>query len=188
MKTKIALWLTGLAVLLTGCIVTSVCPFYAEKDVVFEPALLGTWQMDEATWKFAKEGEKAYRVTYAEGGKESVMAGHAFKLKGVLFLDLCGQPTEEVVLPAIPSHLLLRVETAQPGLKLAPLNLEWLNGVLEQNPKALRHHRIRGEQPDHASRLVLTADTEELQAFITKHLDTKEAWKDGLNLKRPDKR
>jgi hypothetical protein len=188
MKSKIALWLAGLAVVLTGCIVTSVCPFYAEKDVVFEPALLGTWQMDEATWKFTQEGEKAYRVSYTEDGKTSVMDGHAFKLRGVLFLDLCGQPTEEEVLPAIPAHLLLRVETTQPVLKLAPLNLEWLNGLLEQDSKALRHHRIRGEQPDHASRLVLTANTGELQAFITKHLDTKEAWKDGLDLKRPDKR
>jgi hypothetical protein len=188
MKTKITLLLAGLAGLLTGCIVTSVCPFYGEKDVVFEPALLGDWQMDDATWKFTKEGEKNYRVTYTENGKSSVMDGHAFKLKGVLFLDLGGQTTEEEVLPAIPAHLLLRVETTQPVLKLAPLNLEWLNGVLEQNPKALRHHRIRGEQPDHSSRLVLTADTEELQAFITKHLDTKEAWKDGLELKRPDKR
>ena len=40
-----------------------------------------------------------------------------------------------------------------------------------------------GDKPED-SRLVLTADTAELQQFILKHLKTEDAWKDGFELKR----
>ena len=50
---------TGLALALaTGCVLTSVYPFYFEKDVVFEPALLGSWQKAGQTdeqWQFTKD-------------------------------------------------------------------------------------------------------------------------------------
>jgi hypothetical protein len=53
------------------------------------------------------------------------------------------------------------------------LDYDWLEKLLEKNPKAIRHHIIE----DHGDgRLVLTADTAELQRFVVKHLKTEGAW------------
>ena len=72
------------AVVLAGCIVTSVYPFYTEKDAVFNSALVGEWSKTESSeerWKFEKAGENAYRLTYVSGGKSFTMQAHLFKLR-----------------------------------------------------------------------------------------------------------
>ena len=52
---------------LAGCVVTSVSPFCTEKDLAFEPGLVGNWlkQVKDSqpeVWKFEKSGELAYRL------------------------------------------------------------------------------------------------------------------------------
>ena len=72
---RIILSATGLAlILVTGCIVTSVNPLYTEKDLVFDPALVGAWSEGEGkdTWAFEKAGEKKARSRSLEArGQES---------------------------------------------------------------------------------------------------------------------
>ena len=60
------IFLAAALVLLSGCIVTSVCPFYTEKDTVFESALVGDWVRElkdspAEVWKFEPLGSGAYR-------------------------------------------------------------------------------------------------------------------------------
>ena len=53
---------------------------------------------------------------------------------------------------------------------------------MARNPKAIRHIVIKtGDRPEDG-RVVLTADTAELQRFVIKHLKTKGAWDDSLEL------
>jgi len=177
--------LTGLALALTGCIVTSVYPFYFEKDVAFDPALLGDWTKGaparEEHWKFERYGETAYLLTYTTGSdKSSVMQARLFKLRGQRFLDLyASERSDDGLFPTIPSHLLLRVLQTGPTLNINALNYDWLGKLLEKNPKAIRHHVV---QVGGDKRLVLTADTAELQRFVVNHLKTQAAWKDGWEL------
>src|SRR2546425_12393295 len=64
--------LLGLTWTLTGCIVTSVYPFYTESDVTFDPALLARRVEAEAKdnsgqiYEFKKNGEREYRLTIYE--------------------------------------------------------------------------------------------------------------------------
>lgn len=177
--------LAGLALALTGCIVTSVYPFYFEKDVAFEPALLGDWTKGqpprEEHWKFERFGETAYLLTYTTGSdKSSVMQARLFKLRGQTFLDLfASERSDDGLFPTIPSHLLLRVLQTGPTLNMNALNYDWLGKLLEKNPKAIRHHVV---EVGRDKRLVLTADTRELQKFVVKHLKTEAAWKDDSEL------
>ena len=178
-RTIIALGLSALTLAWTGC-VTSVYPFYFEKDVAFDPALLGDWIENQNNanvhWKFERDGQTAYRLTHTgERGESSVAQAHLFKLHGQRFLDFLGsEPKEDDgFVPAIPAHLLLRVVHIGPTLELVGLDYDWLGKLLEKNPKAIRHHIIE----DHGdNRLVLTADTAELQRFVVKHLKTEAAW------------
>ena len=167
--------LAGAAVLLSACI-PSVNPFYTEKDVVFDPRLLGEWRETETKeqpeiWKFEAGEEKAYKLTTTDKeGKRGEFAARLFKLKQELFLDLvpstCDYATNQADLVAsamFPGHLLLRVPQLGPELKLAMSDFDWLEKYLRANPKALAHHV-------EDKRFLLTADTRALQRFVLKHL------------------
>jgi hypothetical protein len=78
------------------------------------------------------------------------------------------------------------VDQLQPALEMRLLNFDWLTKLLERQPKAIRHTIIEkaGGQSDSDKTFVLTADTAELQKFILKHIETKEAWSDVMMMKR----
>jgi hypothetical protein len=180
MKTTKLGILAAAAALLGGCVVTSVYPFYFEKDLAFEPALLGAWQkagQPDEHWKFERDKANGYRLTVVSEGKPSMVQGHLFKLQGQTFLDLTAAGSKEDVQPEpVPTHLLVRVERLAPKMKLAGLNYGWLSELLAADPKAVRHVVIKtGDHPEDR-RIVLTADTAELQQFVLKHLKTEGAW------------
>ena len=170
---------------LAGCVVTSVSPFCTEKDLAFEPGLVGTWlkQVKDSqpeVWKFEKSGELAYRFTLIEERKATVMEAHAFRLQGQLFIDVF---SVEQDIHVIPPHYLLKVtQLTSTSLQLAQLDNDWLKQLLADNPTAIAHHLV-GEEPEDL-RVVLTADTAELQEFIIGHMTTEGAWKDSFDLQR----
>lgn len=175
MKKLNLLLLVGTTALLSACI-PSVNPFYTDKDVIFDPRLLGEWRELETKdkpeiWKFEASDEKAYKLTTTDKeGKQGEFAAHLFKLKQELFLDLvpsnCDYATNQADLVAcamFPGHLLLRVPQLAPELRLAASDYDWLEKYLKANPKALAHHRADKQ-------ILLTADTRALQRFVLKHL------------------
>jgi len=186
MRKRYLLILAACALVLTGCLVTSVYPFYTQKDVVFEPALAGTWtnaSEGEERWEFAAVSTNNYRLSFMTKDATNVVQATLFKIQTTLFLDLFnGEIGDEVQPPPIPSHFLFRVKQIKPTVKMSPMDYEWLTKFLAQDPRALRHHLIGDEKDKDKQRLVLTADTADLQKFIVKHLDTAEAWKDTTEL------
>src|SRR5439155_814892 len=107
---KLILPLAAISLVLTGCLVTSVCPFYTEKDLTFDKALVGSWtNAKEAAehWKFEKAEEKAYQLTYSNDSSTSVMQARLFKLGGQTFLDLFTAETRDIQPPPIPAHYLM---------------------------------------------------------------------------------
>lgn len=175
MKTSYLAALAGLAFLLAACI-PSVKPFYQEKDVVFDPRLLGDWRGGESAkdtqiWRFKDRGRQSYDLTIIESeAKEGRFVARLFQLKQGLFLDLTPSDVEfathqaDLVAWAVfPGHLLVRVVALEPSLRLAFFDYDWLEKHLKANPKALAHHR-------EDDRFLLTASTPELQRFVLKHL------------------
>jgi hypothetical protein len=184
---KLILPLVAVSAVLTGCLVTSVCPFYTEKDLAFDNALVRSWTNAKEAgehWKFEKDDQQAYQLTYSNDSGTSVMQAHLFKLGGQTFLDLFTTETKDIQPPPIPAHCLLRARVSASTIGLTPLDYEWLNNWLAKNPKDLHHHIIRTGKNSDDTRLVLTADTAELQRFIVKHLKTEQAWKEGFELRR----
>ncbi len=180
-----AAWGALLAVIsMVAACCPSVNPFYRAKDVVFDPTLVGVWQPKEAdgegeSWKFAQEEGGGYVLTVTEeGGKEGTFEAKLFELEGKRFLDLlpkeCGFAKEQAGLVScamVPGHLLVREERAEPELRLAFFDVDWLEEHLEANPGVLAHRESGGK-------LVLTASTRALQRFVLKHLGEKELFGD----------
>jgi hypothetical protein len=176
MKTSNLIALAAAAALLCSCI-PSVNPFYTDQDVVFDARLLGEWQEKDKSdnpdvWKFESATNRTYKLTVTEKeGKQGRFNAHLFHLKQECFLDLipadCDYATNQADLVAAsmyPGHLLVRLQQFEPELQFAFFDFDWLQKHLEKNPKALAHHK-------EGDRIVLTADTRDLQKFVLKHLD-----------------
>ncbi len=186
MKKLILLVPVASTLFLAGCIVTSVYPFYTSKDIVAEPGLAGKWAStndENEHWTFEKDETKAFRLTYTTKSSTNIISATPFKLGENKLLDLMGDPEagSETQPPPIPSHFLLRLVRTSPNVTMVPMDYDWLTQVITNNPAAIRHHFIgEGEK----RRMVLTADTKELQGFVISHLRTKEAWGEAIELRR----
>jgi len=189
MKTKV---LVLFALVLAGC-VPSWNPFYAEKDLVLDPALVGTWRPVEAkesskeAWEFAKAGDKLYQLAQTdEEGRKATFEARLFKLKDHLFLDLYLTKVEGDQLKVnawasislVPAHLLLKVEQIEPALKLAAMNPDWMQTYLKQHPDAIAHRIVSD------GNIVLAASTDELQKFVLAHLGDKDFIGGAMEMKR----
>ena len=92
-----AFFLICIALLLVGCVpVDSLNPIYTEKDVIFDPALVGTWvgeNPDEGNLRIARAGQNAYQFVMTERKddswmKTSVYQARLVSLGGEKFLDV----------------------------------------------------------------------------------------------------
>ena len=188
--TRTILWLAALAVALTltSC-VHSLQPLYTEKDLIFDPALVGVWSEEDSkdSWAFEKSGEKEYRVTFTDSdGKPGVFQVHLLKIGGQLFLDFFPDKAAMEELKRndffkfhyLPAHTFARVAQIEPALQMGLLSQDWLREILAADPKAIGHEKIEG------STIVLTASTEKLQAFVLKHVEDEKAFGGLSNLKR----
>jgi hypothetical protein len=149
--------------MLAGC-VPSLHPFYVDKDVIFDPALLGVWAETESkeTWAFTKKGDKEYQLINTDKeGKKSEFIVHLLKIDGEMFLDLLA------VKPAdlqdndylLPLHMLVLVLEIGPTSRVSCLDPDWLRRFLDENPAAIRYEKVNSE-------ILLTASTPELQRFF----------------------
>ena len=185
MKKNLIPIIGAVAVLLAGCVVTSVYPYYQAKDLVFEASLLGDWVSADNKdkpgefFRVEKLGEKTYCATAFTADQTNSFILHLFRLNRQLFLDTC--PTNHS-LDHVPVHQISKVMRLQPEIETADLEYKWLAELLGKNPEAIRHVTVRDKEGENKDeRIVLTADTAELQKFILKHLNNTNAWK------KPDK-
>jgi hypothetical protein len=186
MKAKYLISLAAGMLILAGCMVTSVYPFYTEKDVTFDLKVGGSWTNTadaDDHWVFENDGTNGYRLEYSNTTSTNHVAVTLFKLQDTSFMDFVSRDaTEAIQPPPIPSHMLFRVTVSPDRIKMAPLSYEWLEKLVDKNPTAIRHYLVT--DPDHhdSHLIVLTADTAELQKFVTRNLKTEDAWKDPFEL------
>ena len=194
MKKRLALWVVlGLGLVMAGCFMPSVYPFYTEKDLVFDEALMGTWAAadrkpdDKENWTFAKAGATQYTFNINKEDETNVFSARLFKLKGFTFMDCLYVGDLPKGLPGIPPHYLAKVTQIEPSLKLSTLSVDWLDTYLQTNPAAIQHILVYDRPEDtNTAHFVLTADTKELQRFILKHAADTNFWADFDEMKRVD--
>lgn len=165
----------GLSLGMTGCIPSAVNPFYAEKDLVFDPNLIGTYGEGETESTFIERADSmVYKISLEDESGRAAFEGHLFKINDMLFLDLFPDADELTMNETykehlIPVHSLYRVEKTEPELILNIFDYDWLTKEMRKQPAPLAHIEVQG-------RIFFTASTEELQAFIIKNLNTPDAW------------
>lgn len=172
---------------MTGCLVSSLHPFYKEKDKYYDEAMVGTWiDGDSCIWTIQPHSysesfmgpekmDSAYHITYyEEKDKAGLFIGTLFQLNGINYVDFYPDPNEEHCVTDfscwhhIPTHTLARVQYNRDSILLYWFAEEWLTDLLEQNRIRIKHETI--ELPDY-TRHLLTASTDELQKFIKKYVN-----------------
>jgi len=176
-------------VAMTSCLVSSLHPFYKEKDIYFDPVMTGSWlDGDSCLWVIEanmastgilspEESDNKYRITYyEEPEKAGVFVGTLFQINGVPYVDFYPDPDEDQCTTELtcwhhfPTHTLARIGMDHEGIMLYWYGEEWLTDLFEQNRIRIKHETVE-IGPD-LTRHVLTAPTGDLQKFIIKYANS----------------
>ncbi len=173
MRVEKLLVVVGITVLVLGC-VPSLHPLYTEKDVTFEPTLVGVWSEKDKTdtWTFKKSGDNAYELIMTEDGVPGKFEVHLVRLGELLFLDL--YPEEPDIANnlykahLVPAHTFLgiQIDKEKGVVRLAIIKPDWLEEAIDSKKVTIAHERL-GDGDE--STIVLTASTKALQEFVVKH-------------------
>jgi hypothetical protein len=180
-----------LILFLSGCVVYSFYPLYTEKDLFANDLLTGNWiDNDSTSWSFEhakignKENAKTDSTSYVltvkdKDNKESEFSVHILKLGGHYFLDFYledfydNQDLDLASFHIVPVHTFAKVLVAKNRLEIKWYNQDWLEKLIKENKIRIRHE-YNGDY------ILLTASPKELQKFVTKYVDSEEAFKDGI--------
>jgi len=162
----------ALALGLSGCL-WSFSPGYIDKDLVFEPGLLGHWQHEDGSrWEFEKAGGKSYTLIVSQGDKVGRLQAHLFRLGKHTFLDFFPKQDSLQQLPGllnlhfVPVHTIWRVEWNEKELVLFAFDYEWLQG----QPGAIETIRAgRCQRAPNKGIQIVTASSEKVRSFLSRH-------------------
>ena len=205
MKTRNVLLIAIITLLLSGCVVYSFYPLYTESDLFENDLLFGEWFEDDDndvvfsgsddSWNFTHpfvgdikdsiHDKKRYvlSLTSSENGilKESKFAVHVIKLADEYFLDFYIEDYGDddnitlADLHLVPVHTFAKLSVSDDKLEIRWFDPEWLEDLIKEN-KIRIHHENNGDY------ILLTAKPKELQKFVSKYVDSEEAFEDGLEV------
>ena len=170
----------ALALLLAGCVVPSVHPFYTEETLIFDPGLLGIWaDKDGERWIFLASGEAGYELVTNPKGKHAPASFDArlVQIGQQRYLDLCPKQVEGE--PGfrdwhmIPAHSIARVRLNGDTLEMSTLSLEWLRDRIDERQLQIAHSRLGKDS------VLLTAPPAQLQAMVMLVADDAKAFPEG---------
>jgi len=185
-------------VLLSACApVFSIHPYYTNKDLTFDFGLVGTW-IDESDKneksaviieRMDSGGTSGYSIKLTQITKQpsnppasEEYDGYLFKLGSQEFLDAVESNVqsgdEDVLVLALPAHMLFKVSLEGDELTLSYLDDDWVKKNVESGKISIRHEAGDNETP------VLTAQTDELQAFVLAHVNDKDAFSSLTPMRR----
>jgi hypothetical protein len=174
----------GLAVLMTGCLVSSLDPLYTDKEIVTDPGLVGDWAAQEGKDAFVirELDATSYRMIFVdENGSSDMFVLHIVQIGGERFYDLFPEGpvagSDMRQLHFVPVHTFGRFARNGDNLRLAALDEDWTKEQLQKTPGLIPHRAIDKQ-------LVLTASTKQLQKFALDHVSHPKAFGDWAAYQR----
>lgn len=174
-----------LIAIVQGCLPT-LHPLYHPKDLLQIEGLTGNWVMNPTTaksykWHFepnpdAKDDDEMkniYFVNITSEKDSAVYAGGILKLDNTYYLDLYLVDFESD-LPMIKDHLypvhsVWKFDFKPDKIEIYPFNSSWIRDMVKNNQFQIKHEKTE-------KGLLITAATDELQAFVKKYGSDKRAF------------
>ena len=164
-------WLLALVPWLGGC-VQSVNPLHTAESVVLEPALLGTWTLDDGNLMVVTQRDStSYRfVSVARNGETSAWVGWLTTVGDRRWIDARPEDLPQSwssdyrdgFLPLYTFWALLEVGDQ---LRIASVSYDSLHAALDRDPAAIAH--AKGVD----NRILLTASTHVLRDFLVTYAE-----------------
>jgi len=192
MKTLTMVFPLILAMLSIGCVdmgflgQVSLHPLYTEQDLVFEPALVGTWVFEERdTLTFRQAGANAYQLTFVEDDVAAQFDVHLVRLGNNIFLDFFPRPDLDQELKkmnsfywyyVIRAHTIVKASIDGDLLQMTMMGFDGLKERLD-----IPHERLEG------GGIVVTASTTDLQEFVQRYAEEPLAFGDPGTLHREER-
>lgn len=187
--------LSMLALMMSSCII-SLHPLYDSKTMVKEMRLTGRWldQNSESPskWNFQakkdNEGEFTgkYQLEHTSDGYTYEYEAVLLKLGADFYLDVLveGMVDEKkedqspLLALYVPSHNFYKIEFGQTDqIKVFPFDGDRLDKLVSQRKIRIKHEMVDGT-------MVVTASTEDLQKFLLKYAQDKDAFDEPLLIQK----
>lgn len=192
MKNKILL-LALVMFLFQGCIIHSLYPLYTDDTIITNENIEGFWSVETSNptedvecpsgMLFEKvENTDHYYMTICEDGVSSKFETHLVQIGKYTYLDMYPErdhPREKGKenkvgysdIHLVPTHSFTRIKVSEKNLILESFKAEWLEKLFKQRKIRIKHEIVEDE-------ILLTASSEDLQKFVKKYADEKEAFED----------
>ncbi|MCZ6690179.1 MAG: hypothetical protein O7H41_11285 [Planctomycetota bacterium] len=182
--------------LLSGCVIQSLHPFFTKEAVIPLPEKLkGKWDVfdpDDKSiakkpWEFQEDGDV---ITYDDKGRRGKLEATFFKVGDQLYVDATvGGAVEKNqsmwrAITILPIHVVCKVEISKEKVLLRPLDFKWMKKALKKEKAKLSKEDVKVEGDDH---FVLTASSEEWMKFLEETGDEAFHKEFTIVLKRPAK-
>lgn len=183
MKKAVIISLLFLMVL-SGCLIQSLSPFYTDDSLIQLPEIYGSWRLirDDSgdvskanirPWRFTGS-----RITTFDGrGLEAKLEVKYFSIDTTVFMDItAGDPytssiSEIWAMHVAPVHTVVKVTIDKDTLILTPLNYDWFESAL-----ALHEITLPAIKLETADMTVFNPAPESWMAFLKKYKDKKEVF------------
>ena len=177
----------AIVVLLNGCAgVVSLHPLVTEtdKDAVFDPALVGSWQESKPDsqgsgpiYVVSRLGESGYSVSAKTEKGDSSVPMRLLKVGNRFLLDVRFSGDD----PTLPVHLFFRVRVEKDTAWIAEMDTDWL--IEQIKTKGQLRYEILDEKGQDR-RLVLTASTAELRKYLLPYVSEAKSFADETEFHR----
>jgi hypothetical protein len=169
---------------LTGCYVQSLHPLYSDRNTLFDPALIGTWvaeEDDEFVFTLEDTTRGTYTLVCDERGATGRFQAVLTEIGPSRFLDIFpDEPNNDNGFyrdHLMRVHSILKIERNADTLLVADFDPEWLSMMASKKLVEIAHVPLDGA-------VLLTAPTEDLQKFVAKYAQTREAFSEPVRLIR----
>ncbi len=135
---------------------------------------------NKEVWTFTAEADgKLYHLATTDlDEKHGYFTATPFKLENHIFIALRPDRDADEMASSnvfyqihnIPAHSFIQLVESETGITLRLPSYDWLDDYLEEHPEELKHERMDG------GFVVVTATTDEQQAFWLKHMNTLDAF------------
>jgi hypothetical protein len=147
----------------SGCLVANLWPLYGDDSILFDEALLGTWENpeDQQTLRLERDEWRSYAVSWSEGTVARTATAHLTGVGQERFLDLMPETGEDRGALLLPVHVICRVRLEEGNLQLEVLDYTWLAAPARQSlfpPGGV----VKGQREE----LLLTLPTERLRRWV----------------------
>lgn len=167
--------------LATGCIPISIQPLYTEKDTVYLPELIGTWQSSsDVVFTFESDNQKGYHVIAKDAEESHDLSVHLVRVKNHTFMDVIATGDDSNCKDTtfhIPVHILLQAEITADSFKYRAFDSDWLKNRWGSG-------KLRIPYAPMDNWFVFTAKPKQLQRFMNQWVDEPGAYADWQVLSR----